>query len=83
MVSAGPLPYLRHTAATMHLGLMTNPKIVQEILGHSTISITMDAYSHVLPPMHREAMGNINEWLIAHTETQRADQIQNQEAEDE
>ena len=70
---------LRHTAATMHLGLMTNPKIVQEILGHSTISITMDAYSHVLPPMHREAMGNINEWLIAHTEAQEKDQVQHEE----
>jgi integrase len=70
---------LRHTAATMHLGMMTNPKIVQEILGHSTISITMDAYSHVLPPMHREAMGNINEWLIAHTEAQENDRVQHEE----
>lgn len=72
---------LRHTAATMHLGMMTNPKIVQELLGHSTISITMDAYSHVLPPMHREAMGNINEWLVAHTEARETDQVQRQEAE--
>ncbi len=55
---------LRHTAATMHLGMMTNPKIVQEILGHSTISVTIDAYSHVLPPMHKDAMDNINKWLL-------------------
>jgi len=59
---------LRHTAATTHLGMMTNPKIVQEILGHSNISITMDAYSHVLPPMHKDAMDNINQWLLSHTE---------------
>lgn len=74
---------LRHTAATMHLGMMTNPKIVQEILGHSTISIMMDAYSHVLPPMHREAIGNINDWLIAHTEAQEKAQVQHEKAENE
>jgi integrase len=61
---------LRHTAATMHLGMMTNPKIVQEILGHSQISVTMDAYSHVLPPMHKNAMESINEWLVSHTVSQ-------------
>ncbi len=58
---------LRHIAATMHLGMMTNPKIVQEILGHSTISITMDAYSHVLPSMHKEAMENVNQWFLSLT----------------
>jgi integrase len=73
---------LRHTAATMHLGMMTNPKIVQEILGHSSIGITINAYSHVLPPMQREAMGNINEWLVAHTEAQGEDQTRQQKAED-
>jgi len=31
-------------------------KVVQELLGHSTISITMDVYSHVLPAMHKDAM---------------------------
>jgi integrase len=61
---------LRYTAATTHLEMMTNPKIVQEILGHSNISITMDPYSHVLPPMHKDAMDNINEWLLSHTEEQ-------------
>lgn len=74
---------LRHTAATMHLGMMTNPKIVQEILGHSTISITMDAYSHVLPPMHKEAMNSINEWFLSHTEPQEKDQSEIQKALDD
>lgn len=40
-----------------------NPKIVQEILGHSNISMTMDVYSHVLPSMQREAMGKWDEAL--------------------
>ncbi len=70
---------LRHTAATTHLGMMTNPKIVQEILGHSNISVTMDAYSHVLPPMHKDAMDNINEWLLSHTEEPTQEEQKNSE----
>ncbi len=31
------------------------PKIVSEMLGHSTVAITLDVYSHVTPAMHREA----------------------------
>ena len=38
-----------------------HPKVVQEILGHSQIGITIDIYSHVLPTMHQEAMGKLNE----------------------
>ncbi len=41
----------RHTVATLLLGKGTHPKIVQELLGHATISITLDTYSHVLPGM--------------------------------
>lgn len=40
---------LRHTAATLALKEGVHPKIVQEILGHSQIAITLDTYSHVLP----------------------------------
>lgn len=46
---------LRHTAATLLLTLGVHPKIVQERLGHSQISLTLDTYSHVLPSMQREA----------------------------
>ena len=42
---------LRHTCATLLLSKNVNPKIVQEILGHATISQTMDTYSHVMPGM--------------------------------
>jgi integrase len=34
----------------------SHPKIVQEMLGHSTITQTMDTYSHVLPDMQDEAV---------------------------
>lgn len=46
---------LRHTAATLLLSWGQHPKVVQEMLGHSTIAITLDLYSHVVPGMHREA----------------------------
>ena len=42
---------LRHTCATLLLSQGVHPKYVQELLGHATISITLDTYSHVLPGM--------------------------------
>jgi integrase len=42
---------LRHTCATLLLSKGTHPKFVQELLGHATIAITLDTYSHVLPGM--------------------------------
>ena len=42
---------LRHTCATLLLSKNINPKIVSEMLGHATISQTMDTYSHVMPGM--------------------------------
>lgn len=54
---------LRHSSATMLLSMGVHPKIVQEILGHSQISMTMDTYSHVLPTMQKEAMSKLNELL--------------------
>lgn len=46
---------LRHTWATLALRAGVHPKVVQERLGHSTISITMDTYSHALPDMQESA----------------------------
>jgi integrase len=37
-----------------------HPKVVQELLGHSSIAITMNVYSHLLPSMQSDAMGMIN-----------------------
>jgi len=42
---------LRHTAATLLLSRGVHPKLVQELLGHATMTQTMDTYSHVLPGM--------------------------------
>jgi integrase len=42
---------LRHTAATLLLGRGVHPKLVQELLGHSSIAITLDRYSHWIPSM--------------------------------
>jgi integrase len=42
---------LRHTAATLLMSRGVHPKLVQELLGHATIAITLDTYSHVLPGM--------------------------------
>jgi integrase len=47
---------LRHSAATILLSMGIHPKIVQELLGHSDIGMTMNTYSHVLPSMQQEAM---------------------------
>ena len=54
---------LRHTSATLLLSLGIIPKVVQERLGHSQISVTLDTYSHVLPTMQREAAGKLNQLL--------------------
>ncbi len=51
---------LRHSAATLLLGEGVHPKIVQEILGHSNINITLNVYSHVLPGMQQGAMDKMN-----------------------
>ena len=54
---------LRHTCATLLLGRNVNPKIVSEMLGHSTIAITLDTYSHVLPNMRDQAAREMEEAL--------------------
>jgi integrase len=55
---------LRHTFATTLLELGVNAKIVQEMLGHSTIKTTMDTYSHVLPNMQQGAAEHLNSALF-------------------
>ena len=58
------LPYikfhaLRHTFATRIMEANVHPKVAQELLGHSTVTITMDTYSHVMPEQKKEAMERI------------------------
>ena len=47
---------LRHTHATILMELGVPPKVVQERLGHSTITTTMNIYSHVTPTMQKNAV---------------------------
>lgn len=54
---------LRHTAATLLLQCEIHPKVVQEMLGHSSIGITLDTYSHVLPSMQYEAAQKLDKFL--------------------
>jgi integrase len=42
---------LRHTCATLLLSRNVHPKYVQERLGHATVAITLDTYSHIIPGM--------------------------------
>jgi len=54
---------LRHTCATLLLLAGVHPKVVSEMLGHASITITLDLYSHVLPDMQREATSALDELL--------------------
>ena len=51
---------MRHTGATLLLRQGVHPKVVQERLGHATISLTLDTYSHVLPSMQKDAAGKLD-----------------------
>jgi integrase len=46
---------LRHTAATLALMQGVHPKVVSDMLGHGTVGLTLDTYSHLLPAMHQQA----------------------------
>jgi integrase len=54
---------LRHSAATLLLTQGVHPKVVQERLGHSQISVTLDTYSHVLPTLQKEAAQKIDDFF--------------------
>lgn len=61
---------LRHSCATLLLAANENPKIVSERLGHSSVVITLDTYSHVLPSMQRAASEKIENMLFTKSGTQ-------------
>jgi integrase len=54
---------LRHSSATLLLVMGVHPKVVQELLGHSNISMTLDTYSHTIPCLQAEAMSQLNTLL--------------------
>ncbi len=55
---------LRHTTATLMLANGENPKVVSERLGHASIAITMDTYSHVLPDIQKDATERLAKTLF-------------------
>jgi len=59
-----PLHGLRHTYATLALATGVNPRIVSGRLGHSTVALTLDVYSHVLPQQDRQAAETIAALLL-------------------
>jgi integrase len=50
---------LRHTWATLALQAGVHPKVVQEVLGHSNIAITLGTYSHAIPSMQEQAADTV------------------------
>ena len=55
---------LRHTWATVALTNGVHPRVVQERLGHSTIAVTLQTYSHVTPALHDEAARAVGEQML-------------------
>jgi integrase len=51
---------LRHTAASLLLAEGAHPRLVMELLGHSTIALTMNTYSHIIPELKRDAADHMN-----------------------
>jgi integrase len=56
---------LRHTSATLALAAGIHPKVVSERLGHSSIAITLDLYSHVTPSLQAEAAEKLGAVLFS------------------
>jgi integrase len=57
---------LRHSAATILLSMGVNVKVIQSLLGHSDISITLGLYSHLLPTMQQEAVDKWDDVFRSH-----------------
>ncbi len=51
---------LRRTDAAHLLSNGVHPKVAQERLGHSSVGITLDLYSHVLPGMQEDAAARVD-----------------------
>jgi len=69
-IAAAKLPRIRlhdlgHTPASLALAAGINPKVVSERLGHATVSITLDTYSHAVPALQEEAAELIAELVFS------------------
>ena len=54
---------LRHGTASLLTAQGIHPRTIMEILGHSTISVTMNTYAHVAPALQREAAASLDALL--------------------
>lgn len=63
---------LRHAHATLMLRAGVHPKVVSERLGHASINITLDTYSHVLPGLQEAAAAAIDRALDEPAELEQA-----------
>ncbi|OGO07803.1 MAG: integrase [Chloroflexi bacterium RBG_13_57_8] len=65
----------RHTHASLMLKQGIHPKIVQERLGHSSIQITLDTYSHVAPGLQEAAANKFDDIIIPKHEISRSEKL--------
>lgn len=65
----------RHTHASLMLKAGTHPKIVQERLGHSSITMTLDTYSHVAPGLQEAAANKFDSMLNLRRENRAVENI--------
>ena len=82
------LPHIRfhdlhHSAATLLLSEGVHPKIVQEIIGHSDINITLNVYSLVLPGMQQGAMDKMNSAFEDEEESEDGIEDKNEDSDEE
>ena len=63
---------LRHAHATLMLRAGVHPKVVSERLGHASVNITLDTYSHVLPGLQEAAAAAIDRALDEPAELEEA-----------
>lgn len=64
---------LRHTYATLALRAGVHPKIVSERLGHSSVAVTLDVYSHAVPDIQAEAADTVARLIFDTHSTERRD----------
>ncbi len=65
----------RHTHASLMLKQGVHPKIVQERLGHASIQMTLDTYSHVAPGLQQAAAEGFDRLLNRKAENEAVDKV--------
>jgi integrase len=56
---------LRHTSATLLLAKGVHPKVVSEMLGHATVTLTLDTFSHLVSTLHEQTAAAMDDLLSA------------------